>query len=218
MQEKAELEKLISSELLKAKGDPWSFLKELGLDPDELAEMRIQSRIEEMKKSPEQIEKEKLSKELADARAKLAKIEKDKEEESFTKLQTSAAQELDNDITDALKNDKELPKTRKTIVRIADAMLWALENGYPDVRVQDVIPSVKAEIQAELNEFMADMPEDMMEKWIGKKNIEKMRKSRVAKAKQPQILETKEVSKVAPKEAKEEKRLSTADYFRNLGM
>lgn len=218
MQEKAELEKMISQELLKAKQNPWDFFKELGLDPDELAEMRIQQRIEEMKKSPEQIEKERITKELEEARAKLAKIEKEKEEATMTQLQEKAAVELESDIEAALKNHPDLPKTRKTVVRLADAMLWAMDNGFPDVRIEDVVPSVKAEIQAEINEMMSAMPEELMEMYIGKKNIERLRKQRIAKAKLVQPVEIKEVAKPQVKEVKEEKKINMGDYFRNLGM
>jgi 23S rRNA-/tRNA-specific pseudouridylate synthase len=50
MQDSANLKKLYEKEVGRLKSDPWAVLKELGMDPDELAELRIQSRIEEMKK------------------------------------------------------------------------------------------------------------------------------------------------------------------------
>ena len=50
MQELAEIKKLYTQEIERLKNDPFSVLEELGLDGDELAEMRLQQRIEEMKK------------------------------------------------------------------------------------------------------------------------------------------------------------------------
>lgn len=64
MQQSSELKKLYEKEVGRLRSNPWEVLKELGMDPDELAELRIQSRIEEMKKSPEQLERESIQKEL----------------------------------------------------------------------------------------------------------------------------------------------------------
>lgn len=218
MQEKAELEKMVTNELMRAKQDPWSFLKDqLGLDPDELAEMRIQQKIEEMKKSPEQIERERAQKELEEARKKLKEIEEEKEQEKQMRLQQAAASELDMEITDALGKDKELPKTRKTVRRIADMMIWAMDNGFKDVKVSDVIPAVKREIQDEFREFISELPEDLMENYIGKNSIEKLRKRRLAAAKQaPQNVEVRPTANIPKTDDKPKEKLSQRDFFRKL--
>ncbi len=215
MQDKAELEKLVNQELMRAKSDPWEFLKDLGLNPDDLAEQRVVDKIEQMKKSPEQVEREKIQQELKEARAKLEVVQKEKEDARLVQMQDKIAVEFDKELTDALQSDPELPKTRKTVARIADAMLWAMENGFQDAKVADVIPSVKAEIQNEMNEFMSDMSEDLMEKYIGKKNIERLRNQRLAKMKAAPKMDIKPVAKEV--EAKEEDKVSMKDYFRNLG-
>lgn len=219
MQEKAELEKLVNEELMNAQKDPWKFLEQLGLNPDDLAEQRIQSKIEEMKKSPEQIEREKMQHELEAARQRLKQIEEEKHTAKMQQMEQKAAYQLDQEITDALSKDTELPKSKKTVRRIADAMLWAMDNGFHDVTVADVLPSVKAEVQAELNEFMSSMPEELMEKYIGKKNIERMRKKRLAsmrKTSSPSQVKSvsqpkKEVEEAAPKD-----RVNSKDFFREL--
>lgn len=217
MQEKAEFEKLVNEELLGAQKDPWSFLKNLGLDPDDLVEQRMAARIEEMKKSPEQIEREKIQQELEDARARLKQIEEEKSTAKMQQMEQKAAFDLDREITEALAEDKELPKSQKTVKRIADAMLWAMDNGYPNVAVADVIPSVKAEIQNELNEFMSAMPEDLMEKWIGKKNIERLRQKRLSKMKKVATPAAKQVAKPKLEEEKAPvKKMSSKDWFRQL--
>lgn len=217
MQEKAELEKMVTSELLKAKQDPWAFLQDqLGLDPDELLESRAKQKLEEMKKSPEQLERERSMRELEEARKKLKAMEEEKENEKNLRMQHAAAAELNSEITEALQQDKELPKTKKTVRRIADMMIWAMDNGFADVKVADVIPAVKKEIQDEFREFISELPEELMENYIGKNAIEKLRKRRLAAQKQtPQSVDVRPPAPSKVDEKPKEK-ISSREYFRKL--
>ncbi|RLF65295.1 MAG: hypothetical protein DRN30_04225, partial [Thermoplasmata archaeon] len=228
MQGKAELEKMIESELRGAKEDPWKFLQDtLGLDADELAEHRIAARVEEMKKSPEQIEKEKISKELETLRAEMKKREQVEEDAKVTRFREEASFKLDQEITDALKDNTNLPKSRKTVSRIADAMMWAMNNGFGDVNVADVIPAVEAEIKTEFDEFMNGMPEDVLENYIGKRNLDRLRKKRVASAQAAKNTSIGDVKAVAADKKddverdafgrKTAKKVRSKDFFKNLG-
>lgn len=220
MQESAELRKLVETELQRARQNPWDFLKELGLDPDDLAEQRIVQKVEELKKSPEQVEREKLQRELEAARAELEKERSAKEEFKMSQLREAAKNTLDREVAEAFESNPNLPRTQKTVRRIADAMLWATENGYEDVKVADVMPAVEEEIRREFNEFVAALPEEAIEHFLGKNLLEKMRKKRVAEAKKTQDvapLQTKAVStpKIDEKEEKKDK-VSARDFFRGL--
>jgi hypothetical protein len=197
MQEKAELEKLINSEVLRWKDNPDAFFKELGLDPDEWAEGRIAKKVEDLQKSPEQLEKEKMMAELEELRKSLQKKEAEAEEARMQQLQHQASIRLEEEMTAALDKNPDLPRTRKTITRIADKMLWAQQNGFQDVSVEDVVPLVKQEIKAEFNEFIAELPDEFMEAYIGQKNLERLRKKRLAQMKNTPSVESsvKSVSK-----------------------
>ena len=61
--------------------------------------------------------------------------------------------------------------------------MWAIDNGYNDVTVKDVLPTVEAEIRKEISELMSALPEQMMEQYIGQKNIDRLRKQRISKVK-----------------------------------
>jgi len=184
MQRAKELEKLYSQSISKLKENPWDVLKELGLDPMEMAESKINEYIEEQKKSPEQLERETMQKELEEARAELKRQKEEQEQTAFGKLQEQEAGRLNDEITEALDAHKTLPKSRKTVSRIADALLWAMDNGFDNASVADVIPMVEEEIRTEMRDFMEVLGEtDMLEEYIGQKNIEKMRGKRLAKAK-----------------------------------
>jgi len=204
MQEANELKKLFANEISRLKSDPWSVIEELGLNPDELAELRIQQRIEEMQKSPEQKEKEKLQAERESAMKELENLRKQlkDKEESEQKLQrekyeTEVAQNLENDIIKALDAHKDISASPKIISRIADTMLWAIDNGFEDVTAEDVIPTVRKEMRQEINDLLANLPEDFLEEYIGSKNIDRLRKKRLAAAKAAKSVNN--VSNVAPK-------------------
>ena len=222
MQKASEIEKAYASEMEKLRANPFEYLQALGLDPDQLAEGRIQSKIEELKKSPEQVEQEKLQKELTSAREELKRQKEESEKIKFEKIQETEAVKLDNEITDALKAHKTLPKTRKTVSRIADAMIWAMENGFQNVSVKDVLPSVEAEMKAELNELMGEMPDEILESYLGKKVIDRMRQKRLNSVKAPPstISDIKSTSTITPKvETDDERKLRLVrqkEFFKNL--
>lgn len=220
MQEAANLKKLYESEVSRLKQDPFSVLAELGLDPDQLAEMRIQQRIEEMKKSPEQLERERIQIELQAAREEARKLKEERETEQFEKLKEQAAAQIESEIEQALDAHKTLPKSRHIVKRIADSMLWAMNNGY-DVTAQDVMPLVEKEWRDEMSRLMDDSPEDILEQLIGQRNIERLRAKRLnamntSNAKTAASIKATAASVQKQEEVKREK-IKQRDFFRQLG-
>ena len=216
MQRAAEIEKAYQVEMDRLKSNPFEYIKALGMDPDELAEARIQQRLEEMKKSPEQLRQEQLQSELETARQELKKQKEESERVKFEKLQEQESSKLDGEITEALRSHKTLPKTKKTVSRIADAMIWAIENGYPNVSVQDVLPAVEAEIKAELHDLMSEMPDEILESYLGKKTIERLRQKRLNSVTPTTLSSVKAVTKIPEKKEEEKSPVRMKDFFRNL--
>jgi hypothetical protein len=220
MQESASLKKMYESEVNRLKSDPFSVLAELGLDPDQLAEMRIQQRIEEMKKSPEQLEREKIQIELQAAREESRKLKEERETEQFEKLKEQAAVQIESEIEQALDAHKTLPKSRHIVKRIADSMLWAMNNGY-DVSAEDVMPMVEKEWRDEMSRLMDDSPEDVLEQLIGQRNIERLRAKRlntmaVANAKTANSIKSTAGS-VQKQEQASTQKIKQREFFRSLG-
>ncbi len=220
MQETANLKKMYESEIGRLRQDPFSVLAELGLDPDQLAEMRIQQRIEEMKKSPEQIEREKIQIELQAAREEARALKEERDSSQFEKLKEQAAAQIETEIEQALDAHKTLPKSRHIVKRIADSMLWAMNNGY-DVTAEDVMPMVEKEWRDEMSRLMDDSPEDILEQLIGQRNIERLRAKRLnamntSNAKTAASIKSTAASvqkqDIAPKQ-----KVKQRDFFRNLG-
>jgi hypothetical protein len=221
MQESANLKKLYESEVNRLRQDPFSVLAEMGLDPDELAEMRIQQRIDQMKKSPEQVEREKIQEELRSAREEANKLKAERESEQFEKLKEQAATQIESEIEQALDAHKSLPKSRHIVKRIADSMLWAMGNGFDNVSAEDVMPLVEKEWREEMSRLMDDSPEDVLEQLIGQRNIERLRAKRLnamstSNGKTANSIKPTAGSVQKPEEQKREK-IKQRDFFRQLG-
>lgn len=182
MQEAAELRKLFENEIKRLQEDPEAVLEELGIDLLGLSEKRIQKEIEERQKSPEQIEREKIQKELEEARRLLKEQQEKSQQSEMQRLQEQAASQLDEEINSAL-DAHSLPASPMVVKRIADTMLWALDQGFDDISVDDVIPTVEKEIQDEMSKFASDLPLELFQKYIGKQNLERMREDRIKKMK-----------------------------------
>jgi hypothetical protein len=165
--------------------DPEAFMEKMGINVDDLAEKRINKRVEEMKKSPEQLEQEKLQKELEQLRQEKKAAEEARKKADDDRLRNTAAAQIENDITEALDAGKSfLPKKSPWVLRnISQYMIMAIQNGYPQVTAKDVLPLVEKKYQEEMAELFSVSSEDMMEKLIGKENLNRYRKSVISKKK-----------------------------------
>jgi hypothetical protein len=223
MQEKAELENALRSKVSDWKQNPWAFFEEMGLDPDELAEMRMAQKLEEMKKDPAELERERQQAELQDLRDQLKAKEEREEQAKYEKLQEEAAMFLDNEISDALDAHSTLTATPRVIRQIADTMAWAITPedqggaGYDpdDISVNDILPTVEKEIRNEISQLFADLPESAIEEYIGAKGLEKLKKKAINKVKKAPK-SAKALTKATahkPKEKTEKKKKGNLDSF-----
>lgn len=218
MQKVRELEKSYEQALSELQSNPAKFLSEMGLDFDELSYNHLKSLNEQMQKSPEEQAREAMQRELEEARAEAQRLKEEKEAVEYERVYAEQQKALNDEIENALSAHKDLPPTQKTFQRIAETMLWAIENGFEDVKVEDVIPTVKTEIEKEMQTMFNDMPLEFYEKFIGKQNMEKLRQERLSRAKAaPEQVKVKETAVESQKEKKKDK-VRAKDYFKNLGM
>jgi len=223
-QEAAELKKMYESEIRRLQSNPWEVLSELGLNPEELNERFLEDRITELKKTPEQVERESMERELQSARDRIKEIEKAEQDRKEQSLLAQAEQELQDEIIAALDSHKTLPPTQKTMSRIADALMYAMdyaeENGYDpnSVAVSDVIPYVEQEYREEMRSLLDNAPETMLEEYVGKQNIDRLRKNRVEAAKKAQTpkKDVKPTANSLKSESKPKEKVNSRDFFRNL--
>ena len=215
MQYASERDHQIETALNAWQNNPEEFLAELGIDPDEWAERRLESKIRELQKSPEQIAQEEREQELEALRERVREQEEAQRDFEFQQLQQQHEVDLDRQITDALSATTELPKTPYVVKRVADAMLDAMRMGRTDIEVQDVIPSVVNGINSELQELFDAMPDKVLEQYLGNKTIDRLRKQRLSKM-QPRGLSGIKDSGKAPKEqTMRERKQSIRDFLKN---
>jgi hypothetical protein len=201
--------------------DPVEALKHFGHDVDAIAQKYLESRIEEMQKSPEQLELEKLRKEVEKERKMREKIEQERVEAQKSQIEQEYARKLDDEISVSLAK-ANLPKSPYVVKRIAESLMIALQKGYTDVSVADVLPVVDKQIKSELREFFGALPEDVFDQILGNDTVNKLRKNRVAKAKTAPItassVKPTGMSEALKAEAtKKEEKVSSRDFFKNLG-
>lgn len=202
--------------------NPLAILKhpDLGLDIKSLATQILNQELEDMAKTPEQKRLEELEQKLAEKEAREKELEEQRRQAELQKIQAEAYQQLDDDITNAL-SASDLPKSPYVIKRISDAMIEAVELGHTDVRVQDVMPYVEQQILQEIQQMFEAKPADVMEKIIGKKNLDTYRKSKITKAKVKPVETAQSVKDTGAKEAKKEskqveKKVRFKDIFGNF--
>lgn len=177
--------------------DPETLLERMGIDVDSLSEKRLSKRVEELKKTPEQIEREKMNKELEDLRKEKKAAEEAKQKAEQEKLRNEEAAKIENDIAEALESTGSvLPRKSPWVLRnVAQAMYLAATNGYPEVTAKDVMPIVERQFQEELNELFSVAPQEVLEKLVGKGNLDKYRQSRVQKKVATATTTAKQVAK-----------------------
>lgn len=189
-EEAANLRKSVSQLVEALKNNPLEILRrpELGIDIKALAEGILNQEIEEMSKTPEQKKFEEMERKLKDYEEERTKLEEGKRQAEISKFQEEAFRQLDDDITSSLASS-DLPKSPYVIKRIADTMIEAVNLGYADVTVKDILPIVEQQIQDEIRNMFEVAPEDILEKltdkYVGKSTLNKMRQKRLAKTKKP---------------------------------
>lgn len=189
---------------------------ELGLDVKALAQQVLTQEIEDMQKTPEQKRIEELERALKDREEKERSLEEEKRQAEMGRIQEEAFQELDSQISSALSKS-ELPKSPYVVKRIADAMIEAVNMGYKDITVEQIMPFVEDSITTEFQRMFDEAPEQtaekLMEKLVGKKNLDRYRKTKVARVKRPVQASVQDTGGKTSDAEKKEENLKFKDVF-----
>lgn len=222
-QEAAKMRKQLENFVGLLQQDPEAALEKMGFNVDELAEKRIQRRIEEMKKSPEQLEKERIEKELQDLKSEREREKEEARQREIKQLQDKYAVELENEINGALdSNELGLPKSPYIVKRMADVMIYAIQNKVPNFTAKQALEIVQKEVLDELNQMYAVAPDEVFEKLVGKDRLNKYRRSKIKKA--PKTATPSDIRPTGTKELqqtrednKPKQKIKLNDFLKNLG-
>lgn len=198
-QQFTELQKQVGSFLERLQKDPKGALSDpnIGVDVKQLARQVIEEEIANSQKSPEQLEKEKLEAEIKELKANQKREKEEADKREFDRLQETAYEQYDMQITKALEGS-ELPKSPYVIKKMAEYMLLGLQNGM-DVTPEDILPLVRDEIQGDIKDMFSALPDEVVEKMVGKDKLNSLRKKKVAKATTPPTPLAKSIKDVAAK-------------------
>lgn len=203
-------------ELLQS--NPQKALERLGFDVRTMAEEYLRNELQKEVLTDEQ-------RKMLEMEQKLAEYEqekKDKEEQEkagrISELQQHYEAELSDKIIKAIETYK-LPRSEKTISRIAEKLYVALENGY-EIDPLDVAPLVKQEVEEELRGMYGTLDVEDMIAILGEDNLKKIRSRELQRVKEkvPQNpLKTTPVSTVQkPEDTSDKKKRTAKDFFDEL--
>lgn len=186
-QELSTLEKEVRQFVDELKKNPRKVLSDptIGIDVKRLAAEIIEEEIENAQKSPEQLEKERLERELKDLKEQREREKEELNQREFERIQQESFERYDMLIGQALEKS-DLPKSPYIVKKMADYMLLGLQNGI-DLSPTDVVPIIREELQDELKDMFAVMPEEVVEAIIGQDVFTRIRKKNIAKAKQTKV-------------------------------
>jgi hypothetical protein len=187
----------------------------LGVDLKNLAKEIIEEEIANAQKSPAQLEKEALEKQIRELKEHQEKSKKEFDQREFERLQEVATEQYDIQMSKALEGS-DLPKSPYVIKKMADYMLLGLQNGV-DISAQDVLPLVREEIQEDLKQMFQVMPDEVVEKLVGKDKIASIRKKAIARSKAtpPSPVSTiKDVVKPSKSDKSPAKKQNYKDFFK----
>ena len=180
-QEVAEKRKQAEDFIKMLKENPISVLTNpaIGVDMRKLAEEFLHNEYKKEVLTPEARKIQELEDQLRKHDEDKKKIEETKRQEEFNKLQDHYKQEFDKKITTALQSSG-LPKSPKTVKRMADYMIMALENGI-DLEPGNVVELVRQDYMTEVSELFSQTDGDTLLKLLGEPVANKIRKADLAR-------------------------------------
>jgi hypothetical protein len=204
--------------------DPFELMRQMGKDPDKLAQEYMEKRIKDFEKSPEQRRVEELQKEVEQERKRREDLENEKLQLQEQKIQEEYMRDLDEQIGVALKETDLPPQSPYVVNRIIQYLSIGLEQG-KQLSVKDVVPLVEKSIKKEIRQMFEVAPEDMIEKmmesYIGNDILSKARKKRLAKMKEvPSVNQVKPTGQAemekALAQAKPKEKINPKDFWKKL--
>lgn len=156
----------------------------IGLDVKEWAEKFLWQRLQEEKMSPEQRKALQMEKELEKYRQQEIQRKQEEQFRAFEEQKQQYRGKLEQDIIKTLETSG-LPKTPRTVARIAHYMLEAKRRGWGDVSPIDVVETVWKEYVDEHNQFYGALPLEKLKSILNPDLRKKFRELDMSEVRQP---------------------------------
>lgn len=214
MEEAAMSRKEAEQVLRLFKESPREAFRLLGRDARQFAEQVINEELSEALLSPQERELRNYKRELEKYQNQEKQARAEYEKQVMEQEMARYTEKIQSDIIGTLET-AGLPKTERTVGRIAYYMQAALQAGYNDVKPSDVIDHVKNDYISDFKSFMGSMSEDQIEMFLGSDVVKKVAKSTVKGGKAPQPV-PKSVNENRSRKSEEKTVKSPRDFFKNL--
>jgi len=193
---------------------PREAFKMLGKDARKFAEQIINEELSEALLSPQERELRDYKRQLEQYQSQEKRAREEYEKQQMDTEMARYTEQIQTQIVGTLET-AGLPKTERTVGRIAYYMQAALQAGYHNVTPADVIDHVKNDYIADFKSFMGGMTEDQIEMFLGADVVKKVAKSTVKSAKMPQSV-ARSINENRGEKKESKKILAPKDFFRHL--
>lgn len=195
------------------KSDPIAVMQQLGIDPREISESYLSKMLEEQLLTPEQKEVREAKRIIEEHKRQVEEQAKQKEQQELQTLEAKYAAEYQKTIIDALESSG-LPKTKRSMQRIVQAMRMNLEKGTsfdPMVVAKIAREDYEQEMQEIVSGFQDD---DQLIAFLGK-STDRIRKADLKRF-QAQPKSFQQAKPQVSKEQEPQRKLTKAEWRKKM--
>lgn len=207
---------LTKKEMAEFTKDPWAFAKKHGVDPYELAESLLLSKMEYENLSDDAKARFKAEREAQSLKAQLEERTKAEREAQQKALAEKAVEEIDAEIGEALKSLGRKP-TPRLIARIAESMLAHLDiSDGQRPKAGDVLRKVDGEYLSDLQEYLEHLPPERLSEVLPQGVRDALRKAEVAKVMSQDPTKGSRRTVTTQERRQKPQRMGTDQFFQKL--
>lgn len=169
----------------RLKSDPLSVLKDpnIGVDFKQIAEEFIWEQIQDERLTPEERERRKIEKELNEYREKDRKAREDEEMKRNDEIRQTMRADFDRKIAETLSKSG-LPRSKHMLEKFSMYLLHDVRRGI-ERPMEVYVDAVRKDYIDDMQHFFGESPADLLVKFIGDKNMKKIREHDIKSVKSP---------------------------------
>lgn len=186
MQEASQMRKQAEDLLHFAKQNPREFFEKVGLNPVEFSEMILSEKLEQEMLTPEERTHREMERKLKEYQDREEQQKREAETKRMSELEEKYAQDIQTQFTTALENSG-LPKSPRTIARMAELQMISLNNGL-DLNPTDMVELVRQSYITEIQELFGQTDGEALMGLMGESVASKIRKHDLSRIKRQEVL------------------------------
>ena len=171
-QESAQLRKQAEQLLVALKQDPFSVLKQLDIDPTELARDHLTKELQRMRMSPEEQELAELRQYKQTLQEQQEQALREQQEAEETQLRDQLSNQMTQNIIQALE-EVGLPRDESSVHMMAEVMKHNIKNDL-NLTWSDAADIVKYQHEQNYRQLFSQLDEESLANWLGEDMVNKL--------------------------------------------